>query len=211
MENKISLKKDSEADIAYLLGAIHDGCLVKRRTTKRYDIQFFQKNKKWLEESILRRLKNFGIETKIQGPRKNVYFLKFGNKELYKLLENKKLETENPEFMRIFVRGFWDAEGSCPHVEKYLSGERKRKKIPPQIGFHQNGFENLNLLKQLKEFLEKNSIECGKITGPFFREQSNKPEFRFFFYGRKRAKRFLDFIQPEHPDKRMRLNLLVEN
>ena len=55
-------------DIAYLSGAIHDGCLVKRKTRKRYDVQFYQKNKEWLEKSVQKRLQSFGIKTLIQGP-----------------------------------------------------------------------------------------------------------------------------------------------
>lgn len=202
---------EEDLNLIYLLGAIRDGCLVKRKTSKRYDIQFYQKNKNWLEDSVLKRLEKYGIETKIRGPRKGVYFLQFGNKKLYKSLESMKPEFTGSNEMKIFVRAFWDAEGSCPHVEKYLSGERRRKKIPPQIGFHQNGFENLDLLNEIKRFLETNLIECGKITGPFYRENSNKPEFRFFIYGRKRIRKFLEFVNPEHPDKRMRLKLLLEN
>lgn len=196
-------------DIAYLSGAIHDGCLVKRKTIKRYDIQFYQKNQEWLKKSVLVRLQRLGIETYIRGPRKNTYFLKFGNKRLYKTLE--KYMNEIPytlKFQLVFIRGFWDAEGSCPHVEKYLNGKRSRKKIPPQIGFHQNG--NYAILRDIRKVLMNLGIECGKISGPISRPVNKKPEFRFFIYSVKRIKKFFELIKPEHPEKRKRLLLLFE-
>lgn len=197
-------------NIAYLSGAIHDGCLVKRKTVQRYDLQFYQKNKSWLENSILQRLSRLGIETPIRGPYKNSYYLKFGNKWLYKTLEG-LIDTvpQEPELKFLFIRGFWDAEGSCPHVEKYLNGERKRKKIPPQVGFHQNGTSEL--LEQIRKALINEGIKCSKIDGPLKRPVNKKPEYRFFIYSSGRIKQFLDLIKPEHSEKNMRLNLLVEN
>ena len=193
--------------IAYLSGAIHDGCLVKRMGIKRYDIQFYQKNREWLEKSIIPRLKTFGIQTPIRGPWKNSYYLKFGNKRLYKTLEeHKDMLPEDPEMQRMFIRGFWDTEGSCPHVEKYLNGERKRSKIPPQIGFHQNGDDKL--LKQVRNALINFGIECSKISGPLDRPVNKKPEFRFFIYSVNRIRKFSEIIKPEHPDKAKRLCLL---
>ncbi len=196
--------------IAYLAGAIHDGCLVKRKIQNKYDIQFYQKQKEYLENSILSRLQKLGITTKIRGPYKSCYFLKFGNKFLYKVLEKEinKL-PENIEQKLLFVRGFWDAEGSCPHVEKYLNGERKRKKIPPQIGFHQNG--NREILETIRNFLVECGISCSKIDGPIYRLVNKKPEFRFFIYSTGRIKQFLELVKPEHSEKLMRLKLLIEN
>ena len=196
--------------LSYLSGAIGDGCLVKRSNIKRYDIQFYQKNKEWLEKSVLNRLLKLGITTKMRGPYKSCWYLKFGNKQLYQWLEANqlKLPSGDRESKVLFVRGFWDAEGSCPHVEKYLAGERKRKKIPPQVGFHQNGHDKVELLNSVRSFLIENGIECSKLEGPFYREQSNKPEFRFWVYGRKRIAKFISLIQPEHPEKRNRLELL---
>ena len=197
-------------NLAYLAGAISDGCLVKRKIQNRYDIQFYQKNRGWLENSIIPRIREFGSNPKIYGPYKNCYYLKFGNKKLYKNLERQKIMDEADKKLKIiFIRAFWDAEGSCPHVEKYLAGERKRNKIPPQIGFHQNGFDKVNLLEKMKLFIESNGIKCSKLEGPFFRMQSNKPEFRFWIYGKHRIKSFIEIFQPEHPDKKYRSDLLV--
>jgi hypothetical protein len=196
--------------IAYLSGAIHDGCLVKRKTTTRYDIQFYQKNRTWLRESILERLNKLGIDTPIRGPWKNCYFLKFGCKWLYKELDNRMNKLPKDKDMQIeFIRGFWDAEGSCPHVEKYLNGERKRGKIPPQIGFHQNGTKEL--LNEIRETLISYGTNCSKLEGPILRPVNKKPEYRFFIYSVKRIKYFFNLVQPEHPDKRKRLILMFGN
>ena len=210
MKAKNTISETQDESLAYLSGAIFDGSLIKR-TTKRYDIQFYQKNKAWLNNSVLTRLKKFGINTKIRGPYKGCFYLKFGNKELYKKLEtNNPLNNGSKKEIILFIRGFWDAEGSCPHVEKYLSGKRKRKKIPSQIGFHQNGEENVDLLQKIRRFLQQEGIKCGKLSGPFYRNQSNKPEFKFYIYGQKRIMNFLEIIQPEHPEKHMRLILLIK-
>lgn len=204
------MDNDLEKDLAYLSGAIHDGCLVKRKTVKRFDIQFYQKNSEWLEKSILKRLKKFGINTKIRGPRKNVYYLKFGNKWLYKEIEKRMYSIpKNKTLQLLFIRGFWDAEGSCPHVERYMTNETKRKKIPPQIGFHQNGRKDI--LVGIREALIKTGIMCSKIEGPIKRDVNKKPEFRFFIYSVGRIKKFFDLIQPEHSEKRKRLILLLQN
>ena len=202
--------KEISPEIAYLAGAIHDGCLVKRKIQNRYDIQFYQKQEEYLENSILSRLRKLGINTKIRGPYKGCYYLKFGNKVLYKILEKEVNRLpENAEQKLLFVRGFWDAEGSCPHVEKYLNGERKRKKIPPQIGFHQNG--NREILEIIRNYLIECGIFCSKIDGPIYRPVNKKPEFRFFIYSVARIKQFLDLVKPEHSEKQMRLKLLIEN
>lgn len=199
-----------EQELAYLQGAIHDGCLVKRTTTKRYDIQFYQKNKDWLEKSVIPRLSKFGIETPVRGPWKGCYYLKFGNKRLYIELErNYDKLPEKLEMKLEFIRGFWDAEGSCPHVEKYIRGERKRGKIPPQIGFHQNG--DKRILTEIREVLMEVGIECSKIDGPLSRPVNKKPEYRFFIYSVGRIKKFFNLIGTEHPDKKMRLILLFGN
>ena len=116
---------------------------------------------------------------------------------------------EDRELQKLFIRGFWDAEGSCPHVEKYLKGERKRKKIPPQIGFHQNG--DKTLLEEIRKNLIGAGIKCSELDGPLHRPVNKKPEFRFFIYSVKRVRRFYELIKPEHPEKKMRIMLLLEN
>jgi len=195
--------------IAYLCGAIHDGCITKRKTRQRYDMQFYQKNRDWLNDSVLKRLNMLGIDTPIRGPYKSCYYLKFGNKRLYEILkEQVDIVPDDSELQKLFIRGFWDAEGSCPHVEKYLNGERKRKKIPPQIGFHQNG--SPELLKQVRGVLVSSGIKCSEIDGPLKRPVNKKPEFRFFIYGAGRITKFSEMIKPEHPEKMMRLRFFAE-
>lgn len=196
-------------DLAYLSGAVHDGCLVKRTTRTGYDIQFYQKNREWLEKSILPRLESLDITTPIRGPWKTCFYLKFGNKKLYKTLEQtmNTLPTE-PRLQIAFIRGFWDTEGSCPHVEKYLLGQRKRR-IPPQIGFHQNGSDQL--LTEVRNALERFGIECSAMSGPLSRPVNKKPEYRFFIYSVNRIRKFSELIQPEHPDKKKRIALLLKS
>lgn len=209
-QRKMIMEPDSEMeDIAYLSGAIHDGCLVKRRTRVRYDMQFYQKNKDWLNDSVLKRLNRLGIDTPIRGPYKSCFYLKFGNKRLYEILrEQVDNVPKDSGLQKLFIRGFWDAEGSCPHVEKYFNRERKRKKIPPQIGFHQNG--SPRLLEQVRGVLVSSGIKCSEIDGPLKRPVNKKPEFRFFIYGAERITKFSELVEPEHPEKRMRLAFFVE-
>lgn len=203
--------------IAYVLGAIHDGCLVHRRNAKRYDIEFYQKNKEWLENSVLKRLaRNFGTTTSVKGPRNGCYYLRFGNKHLYHLLEEQQrdglpevVENGDTKTKLAFIAGFFDAEGYCPHVEKYLAGERRRKKIPPQISMSQNmNSTKCKLLEDIRDVLEQSGVKCSKVTGPTKRSVSKKPEFRFCIYGRKNISKFFELVQPEHPEKRKRLLML---
>ena len=199
-----------EEVLSFLSGAIHDGCLVKRTTRKAYDMQFYQKNREWLEKSVLKRLEILGIRTPIRGPYKSCYYLKFGNKLLYTELKCRvdKL-PKSRKLQKLFIRGFWDAEGSCPHVEEYLAGRRKRARIPLQIGFHQNGTKAL--LEEIRQSLERFGIQCSRVEGPISRPVNKKPEFRFFVYSVNRIRKFMEMIKPEHPEKSKRLKLLLEN
>ena len=190
-----------------------DGALIKRKNRRTYEIQYYQKSKERLKSSIIPRLEQVGISTSIKGFYRNSYYLKFGNKQLYLLFKQSQEDITKifnyPQLAQEFVKGFFDAEGSVPHVEKYLRGERKRKRIPPQIGFHQNGEDSKFILQCIRDFLIQNGIKCSKISGPLHRKQSNKPEYRFFIYGTKEIKKFFFLIQPEHPEKRRRIILLL--
>ena len=193
----------------YLVGAIHDGCLVKRRREKKYEIQFYQKCKEWLENSVLPRIERvINKKPKIKGPRKGVYYIKFSCKNLYVVIEkflNNPYEILNLDnnSQIAFVRGFFDAEGYVPNSWK------KRKKY--QIGFSQSGEKIPEVLEVVRIILERLGIKCGKYSIKPPKNFGKLKEYSFLVCGKDDVKRFFEIVRPEHPFKSFNLRKLLSD
>lgn len=104
------------ADEEYLLGAMGDAYL----DVKRSELQFYQKNREWLDliNSILNRL--FGFKGRIF--KRDVFWLRKRDREMTK----KILDLQSEEILdgRSFVAGLFDSEGSI-----YLSSNIENSSV----------------------------------------------------------------------------------
>lgn len=200
--------------LAYLAGALRDGSLPEPYNNL-YEIQFSQKNRKWL-----RRIKNFLEEL---FPEKDIKIVQYGKQtprikiyskriylELLDLLEFKGdqslwrvpscIRNGSKEIKRWHLKGFFDAEGEVP-----LSRNQSRK-YKVWVRFHHSWKGRACLvLKDLKRILEEDfRIECGEVSGP--KEETNAPSFDLAIYG-ENAKEFYERIGTLHPNHKRRFKI----
>ena len=144
--NKISIHNNPEK-LAYLIGALRDGCFIRNDSNHIYRIKIYQKNKEWIEilDSIIQEL--FGKKSTISlDVRDSVWNLMVNSKIVYqKLVEYsdfpgsqkvwntpKFVLNSDLEVQKSYVRGFFDSEGGVPHIE-----ERKIKPKDIRVEFTQ--------------------------------------------------------------------------
>ena len=164
---------------AYFLGALHDGCLNKK---KRFRIS--QKGKEWLK-FLQKLLKELGYNSWIykEGKNRKVYvletlagFLDFTFDPLI-LKENERI---------YYVRGFFDAEGGIPKDSK--------KRFYVQLAQ-----SDRNKLKKLKKILTNLAINTGKIHNP---SKKANPNYWRMYVLADSQKEFIKKIGSWHPRKR---------
>ncbi|MBI2075830.1 MAG: hypothetical protein HYT72_01105 [Candidatus Aenigmarchaeota archaeon] len=181
--------------IYYLIGALRDGCL-----TKDWTIKFSQKYKEWLSSTILP-LFNEVFETSYslgniypENKEKTTWSLSICNKKIW--LQLKELIAEAPkttEEQRLYIKGFWDADGGCPR-DPTIS-----KKI--YIKFTQ---KDKRSLEQIKEILsQKFSIKAGTVRVSEITERGTI--WRMTITNKRGILRFCDKIDSGHPIKQKRL------
>ena len=188
---RVKFPKELTKELAYLMGAFRDAAL----STYKSEIIISQKNKKWLEQEILPKLKNvFGIEPTIYGPREKdgCYYIKIRSVALFAIIkvlfEWKKGRWNTPsmiltaplELKKEYIRGFWDAEGS------------NNKKGGLEIFQAWESFEECPPLRDLKKMLEELGIESW-FTKP--QKGVNKPVHRLYIPKRFQEK-FFNVLQP---------------
>ena len=148
---------------------------------------------KWLQ-NIRQLLETmFGIKITITGPRMkdNCYYIKFRSVALYALfhviLEYRKHDWKTPKIIknapkkiqRLYVRGFWEAEGSYSKA----------------ITFHQSGDKKTSIqLDDIKEILAKFGIESW-LNGPY--KGVNKPMW-LLYVPKRHVMKFFSIFEPRH-------------
>ncbi len=150
------------ADLAYLLGMLHDGHISFR--DNRVIVEFYQQNTGILQylQQILERRYNYRPRiTKHRG----AYRLRVFKKEISSLIANL---SRNTDFRKIpwsiakyFVAGYIDAEG-CLLIDREYT----------RIVVTQADKEDLLRLSELIE--ENTEINCTKIQGPYAHKMSKK-------------------------------------
>ena len=131
MSKKVKIPNFLDQDLAYILGAIRDGGIHFDKKNIAYKIHFAQKNKEYLEIEIIPRLKRLFEITgtlslrkdkvyQIQFASKPIYLLfseVFGMKEIQQFWNTPKIVKNSPKMLKkIYIRGFYDAEGSKDHL-----------------------------------------------------------------------------------------------
>lgn len=201
--------------LAYIVGALKDGSLPEPYNNL-YEIQFSQKNRKWLRK-IRGFLENLFPERDIkivqygeqQIPRIKIYSKKI-YLELVDLLEFEGdqslwrvpscIRNGTREIKRWHIKGFFDAEGEVP-LSRNQSGRYK-----VWVRFHHSWKGNTCLvLRDLKRILEEDFvIECGDVSGP--KEEANVPSFDLAIYG-ENAKKFYRKIGTLYPNHERRFKI----
>ena len=204
--------------LMYFLGAMRDGTLPKVYDNH-YEISVAQKNIDWLTEIIkpiltdTLKIQEEKIRLKID---KNTPRLVIYSKKHYTMLSNLGLKSgvyetpaivlSQPLLQKWYIRGFFDAEGEVPHVEKFL--DKTVKTFPRlRIRIHQawSNKKHCPPLEDIKKILENTGIKCNNIWGP--KLNKNTYDFDLPISG-KEVLNFYDKIGSSHSWKIMCFNLL---
>ena len=177
------MKKDE----AYLRGALGDAYL----DYKRNELQFYQKNREWLDlinEILVGLIGEKGSITK-----RDVFLLRKKSKKLF--VELKRILNGDISNSNDFVAGLFDSEGSV-----YLSSKSKI----PVLDITQSE-KGMHLLELSKTILDKRGIRSF-LNGPYKHWNSKQQMYHLRVYGMKNCLKFASLIPVKHPDKLYRLN-----
>ena len=202
-------------ELAYMLGALRDGCFIRNETNHIYRIRIYQKNREWIVflSSIIERLFKKKLTVVIDN-RDNVWSLFVNSKKIFERLveisnfPKKQREWNTPEMIlystkqiqRMYIKGFFDSEGGVPHIEKgYI--------LPKNIRIH---FTQMNkkCLEELKEMINDLNIKAGRVCGPYYKKGFEFPIYRLKIHGIKEVSKFADIIGSNHPEKMKRLSMI---
>ena len=170
-------------NLAYIAGALRDGSVLryKEKSGKmHYYTTVYNKDEKWLRELQKLFEKEFGIRPKLRKQKNRASYIRTYNKGVAKYFEENfehplknQIGWKTPNLIRKctskkilvnYIAGFWDAEGGFDirtrQIRFHLSA--KGKKCLP--------------LEDMKNFLEKFGIECGKV-GRYKNERGVHPRF----------------------------------
>jgi intein/homing endonuclease len=206
-------------DLAYLLGAMRDGCLPHEQKNKEvvFASDWFRL---WIDDVSQKVQKVFHLRPekvriykewthKSQRP----YFrLKVYSKEVYEKMKNfyptgKQENWETPEIIKNsnletqveYIRGFYDAEGGCRDVEKFLRG--KTKSMNCEVAIRCKHAKNPNEpLEFIKTVLNKFGINC----------YIPRDNTRLVITGKQNVLKFFINFKPLHKRKREMLKKLLE-
>lgn len=182
-----------DKDLAYLIGAAGDATVIHNKKRAEYYIEYWQKNCKWLEQSIAPRVKklfNKNLKTFAKG--KGMYLMRFYSKVCYgvfkEYLSNPNLMLqESNEVQLSYVRGFFDAEGSAP---------KRKQGTTYRVHIYQKNVQPLFVISRI---LESNNIIVGNLTNS--RDIGLLP-----IRGKNNIiTNFAQIVKPEHPDKTISL------
>jgi hypothetical protein len=167
-----------EKDMAYVLGAMRDGCFTRNEKQHTYRIRIYQKNKQWIEKLSEMTERLLGKKpTVILDKRDNVWSLMINSRKIYEKLIKISDFTGNQKTWNVpkailnspleTQKEFFDSEGGLPHMEK-------RKIEPKNIRVHFTQ-SNKKCLEEVKRIIESLEIKTGKVCGPYYKKGFKKP------------------------------------
>lgn len=192
----VKLPKLLDETLAYLIGAMHDGCVFSNSKKNQYLIQYVQhSNKQWLDTISKMLYDIFGIKPKqysgyVQISNKFVYefFSKIIKIPQYQRDWSSFLEGKPWKLQRFMIIGMFDAEGWCGHPRDL------------RLKLSQNNREKLN---EIKMVLEQHDIHTGNVV------VENSNNHALYVCGKNLIK-FVNEIGhlSKHPSKTVKLNIL---
>lgn len=159
---------------SYLLGLLHDA--TERKTTYRIS----QKSKEFIE-IIAQGIEFLGRKSWIykEGKERDIWIVEFSKS----LLKNIKINSSKNKID--YIRGYFDAEGGIAH----------NSNVRFYIYFAQ---KNIKDLRELKNYLLKLRIACGKTHNP---SKKVDPNYWRFYISKKSYKDFSRIIGSDYPIK----------
>lgn len=152
----VQLVKTIDSELAYAIGAVHDGTVFSNPKKNQFIVQYIQhSNELWLKKLSKILQKSFGIVPKHYNG-----YIQISNKYVFeffsKVLGVNSRQTEwsvflagfNWNLQKYLIAGMFDAEGWC-------------SKNDPRLKFSQ---KNKQKLEELQHFLNKNNIQTGKVV-----------------------------------------------
>lgn len=100
-----------------------------------------------------------------------------------------------------YITGFLDADGSISYMRK---NENKRR--TPQVSFHNN--EEV-ILKRIRDFIKEELGVNGRVVKKKARKETHLDSYDLRYYY-KSAIEILKRVDPIHPKKRHRKNILIK-
>lgn len=210
----IILPKSLDKNLAYLIGALRDGSVLRFQTInrERFETSVYNKEKLWLEEQIVPKLfATFGVKPKITYAR-SIYYVRIESKVLALFLHEvfdhpfgeqaywltPKIIKASPKEIQIsYIRGFWDAEGTCRRLAGY--SQEVLAKISPTIDITQtSAFKDCPPLVDISTMLKDLKIK-SKIT--MRKHKYNFPIYDLRIGGKENMARFCEIIGSNHPKK----------
>lgn len=203
------------SELAYIIGALRDGCFTEIKENYIYRIRVYQKDKKWILQLAEKFQWLFDKKPAIEfDNRKNVFNLRLDSKEIYKVItkvaeypgNQKQWNTpkwilKSPQkIQKEYVRGFFDAEGGIPHVEK-----REIKPTNIRVHFSQG---NKKSLVELKKMINNFGIKTGSVCGPYFKKNYKDPQYALMIHGIKEVTQFYQIFGSLHSLKIKRLSII---
>ena len=203
-------------ELAYILGALRDGSVLRYRDKQgklHHYITFYSKDQEWLKilSEILSRI--FREKQTLYIPKTGTPYLRIYSKRIAVYFKEKfqhplssqimwetpkvLKKTGNPEILKWYIAGFWDAEGSFDTSTK-------------QLRFHLswNGSE-CPPLNDIKDFLQTLGIRTGKV-GRYVNKNGNYPRFVLRVSKRDNEK-FLKTIPVLNPFKKRKIGISPQN
>jgi hypothetical protein len=198
--------------IAYLLGFMRDG------SVSGSNVELKQQSSNELLSRVIVPIihRNFNKKVKAKNGRVvfkdkriSIYLRKAGNYQKG-CCDTPEILNGCPEpIIKWYIRGFWDAEGGCPHIHNYV---RRNKPIPVMITIVQcwkNGKE-CPPLEYIRERLSEFGIESHLYL--LMKSEINRklPRFRLSITSYKHIILFHDLIGSSHPKKGANLRMLSD-
>ncbi len=204
-----------EKEMAYILGAIRDGSFIRNDKNSIYRIRIYQKDRKWIETVSNKMEKLFGKKPTISlDNRDHVWNLMVNSREIYEKVVAigaytgsqktwavpEAILSSPSDTQKEFVKGFFDAEGGLPHVE--------RAEIEPKdicIHFTQC---NKRCLEDVMQMLHRFGLKTGRVCGPYYKKGFADPVYRLKIHGKREVTKFSHIIGSDHTQKQARLKLV---
>jgi len=166
---------------AYILGALHDGCV------RKHTFRIAQKYESYVRQ-LAQMIRQMGYSAWVykEGANRNVFVVEFSKSVL------SGFEITSIQDKIDYARGYFDAEGSVPlnnsRMYIYLC---QKDKID---------------LEQVRSFLIELGIECGEIHNP---SKKKDPNYWRFFVSSKSYNDFARVIGSSHPVKKEILEMKI--
>lgn len=152
----VNIPKIFDEHLAYIIGALHDGCVYSNESRNQYVVQIVQhSNQQWLCELAKSLSKVFGIQPKVyrgylQIANKFVFefFAKVIGIPRYHVDWDCFLKGKSWEIQKRMISGMFDAEGWIGNKEDV------------RLKFSQ---KNHNKLREIKEVLNSKGIRSGRV------------------------------------------------